>query len=205
MGSGGYVICELGAIEEQYPDFQRVIRDLDERIIAKCDADWAPKKFSQGLAVNANEYGRTTILPALFDDNTGTQMTHWRQSFTSTGHQTLIAGTRAGNTIPEDFKVAWMGLSFPNKNQHITEIKFQIGDRKYGRISLEEIKGYDVPAVIFEEGYIIDEEQSFDLYGYVEGPLPASTGNVIYQRIVMLGAAYFKVVDKVLGNPGAAI
>jgi len=205
MGSGGYVICEFDAIQREFPDYQRAFAELETRVLDLCNADWAPKRFARGLAVGPNEYGRTTILPALFDDHTGTQMVTWRQAFTSTGHQLLISGTRAGNVIPEDFKVAWIGLAFPNKNQHITEIKFQIGDRKYGRINLEELKSYNVPAVIFEKGFIIDEEQSFELYGYVDGPLPESTGDVIYQRIVMLGACYFKVVDKVLGMPGSAI
>jgi len=205
MGSGGYVICEWNAIQREFPDFRMAVRDLEEEVIGLCEADWAPRKFCMGLTPGPNEFGRTTILPALFDDHAGNQMVTWRQAFTSTGHQLLISGTRAGNVIPEDFKVAWIGLAFPNKNQHITEIKFQIGDRKYGRINLEELKSYNVPAVIFEKGFIIDEEQSFELYGYVDGPLPESTGDVIYQRIVMLGACYFKVVDKVLGLPGSAI
>jgi hypothetical protein len=66
---------------------------------------------------------------------------------------------------------------------------------------------YNKPAIIFEEGYILDEEESFHLYGYVEGPIPVFhdgwTG--AYQRIVPLGAAYYKVVSKILGQPGTAI
>lgn len=109
--------------------------------------------------------------------------------------------------MPEGFKIAWAGLAFPNKQQHITEIKWQIGDRKFGRINIEELKGYNKPAIIFEEGYIINEEESFDLYGYVEGPIAVSEPFIagLYQRIVMLGAAYFDVVSKVLGTCGAAI
>ena len=181
--------------------------ELENDLILKCDADWH-RSFGF-LTPDAGQYGRTTILPALFDGFDAAQMAHWRQTITSTGHQTLISGAKTGNTIPEDFKVGWLGLAFPNKNQHITEIKFQIGDRKYGRIDLEEMHGYNKPAIIFEEGFAIDEEQSFELYGYVEGPIPVILGGpdtpCIYQRIVMLGAAYYKHIDKVLGAPGAAI
>lgn len=196
MGLGSYIFCEYDSIKKEFPRFQRALAELESRVIAKCDADWSPRKCGY-LTPGPNEYGRTTILPALFDDNTGTQMAHWRQYFSSTGHQALITGTRAGNTIPEDFKVAWIGLAFPNKQMNISEIKFQIGDRKYGRINLEELKMYNKPAIIFEEGFIIDEETTFELYGYVE--------TADYQRIVMLGSCFYKTIDKVLGNPGAAI
>jgi len=196
MGQGAYVFCELDAVKKEFPEFQRVFADLEAETIEKCTKDWAPKTIGY-LTPNATQFGRTSILPALFNDNTGTQMVHWRQYFAATGHQALITGTRAGNVIPEDFKVAWLGLSFPNKQLQISEIKWQIGDRKFGRIDLEELKRYNKPAVIFEKGFIIDEETSFELYGYVE--------HADYQRIVMLGSCYFKIIDKVLGNPGAAI
>ena len=165
-------------------------------MIEKCSADWAPRSFGF-MTPGGDQYGRTTILPALFKGFAGSQLVHWRQNITSTGNQLLLAGVRAGNTIPEDFKVAWVGLAFPDKQVNISEIKFQIGDTKYGRINLEELKCYDKPALIFEEGFVIDEETSFELYGYVE--------HADYQRIVMLGACYYKVIDKVLGAPGSAI
>jgi len=209
MGQGSYVICEWDSVQRQDANFQAALRSLESQLITKCDLEWAPKRFNMAkpLSPGTENYGRTTILPALFDDHNGVQMATWRQLFTTAGHQTLIAGSGAGNTLPEDFKVGWVGLAFPNKNQHITELKWQIGDRKYGRINIEELKGYNKPAIIFEEGFIIDEEQSFELYGYVEGPIPVHPDGYtgVHQRIVMLGAAYFKVIDKVLGNPGSAI
>lgn len=208
------------------------MRRLDDQAINKCNMDWKPRSFNSAKALtgDGNFYGRTTILPALFDDHAGfpldivggalsvaglvfsqNPIATWRQRFTAVSATTadtmLLQGVGAGETIPEDFKIAWAGLAFPNKNQHITEIKYQIGDRKYGRINIEEMQCYNKPAIIFEEGYVLDEEESFHLYGYVEGPLPLfhDTWTGIYQRIVPLGAAYFKVVSKVLGVPGTAI
>jgi len=194
--AGGYVFCELDSVKKAFPEFQRVFAQLESEAIDKCTKDWAPKTVGY-LTPTGLQFGRTTIIPALFNDNTGTQMAHWRQYFSSTGHQTLLTGTRAGNVIPEDFKVAWLGLAFPNKQLQISEIKWNIGDQKYGRINLEELRGYNKPAVIFEKGFVVDEETTFELYGYVE--------NADYQRIVPLGACYYKIIDKVLGNPGAAI
>lgn len=199
MGLGSYVFAEWHSVQKQAREFQNAFADLETRLITKCNLDWSPKTFNAALALSPglNNYGRTTILPPLFKGFAGTQLVHWRQHLTSTGHQTLLTGSAAGNTIPEDFKVGLIGFAFPNKQMNISEIKFQIGDRKYGRIDLEELHLYDKPALVFEEGFIIDEETSFELYGYVE--------HADYQRIVPLGFCCFKVIDKVLGNTGSAI
>jgi len=166
-------------------------------------------------------FGGTAIVgPPAFP----TPPAYWRQAFTQTGHQILLQGTRAGETLAEDWKIAWLGLAFPNKQQHITEIRMQIGDRKFGRINLEEMHAYNKPALIFENGYVIDEETAFEIYGYFEGPIPALAGPqgavqpgiptvdmngtdtaCLYQRIIMLGAAYYKQSDRALGLVGAAI
>jgi len=223
MGQGLYAICELDSINKENSMFQQAMRQLDEMAINKCNMDWKPRSFNSAKALTGDGgfYGRTTILPALFDGNGlvplditgggGSPVATFRQRFTAastvTADTVLLQGVGAGETIPEDFKIAWAGLAFPNKNQHITEIKYQIGDRKYGRINIEEMQCYNKPAIIFEEGYILDEEESFHLYGYVEGPVPLfhDGSSAIYQRIVPLGATYFKVISKVLGQPGTAI
>lgn len=232
MGQGGFVVCELDSVMKDCPTFQRSMLALETRMINKCNLEWAPKSFSKVLALapESDNYGRTTILPALFSDwYDGTTKTAaqsvplnsaqaggifggnppgtWRQLITVAGNMTLLHGNRAGDTIPEDFKIAWAGLAFPNKNQHITELKWQIGDRKYGRINIEEMLGYNKPAIIFEEGFILNEEESFHLYGNMQGPIPTHVDGYVgvHQRIVMLGFCTYKVVSKVLGNPGSAI
>ena len=180
-------------------------------MIRKLNAEWAPRTCGFMLP-KSDQYGRTTILPSAFHGLANALLPHWRQTMTSTGHQTLIHGQRTGDIIPEDISIAWLGLAFPNKQQHITEVRWQIGDRKFGRINIEEMRGYNQPAIIFEDGYILDEEAGFHLYGYIEGPLPepawestTTTDPHIYQSIVMLGAMYYKNINKVLGNPGTVI
>ena len=235
IGQGSYIFCEWDSVQKEDRQFQEVFAKLETAMINKCNTEWAPRTMGY-LTPAAGQYGRTSILPALFDPNPltyggvafgGTRFlsplttwpvppAYWRQAFSHTGHQTLIQGNRTGETMPEDWKVGWLGLAFPNKNQHITEIRFQIGDRKYGRINIEEMNIYNKPAIIFEEPFIIDEETSFELYGYFEGPIPESPFSPVeevggenhylaYQRIVMLGEACYKVVDRALGATGAAI
>jgi len=216
LGQGAYIFCEWDSIQKEYPDFQRAFADLEAKAVNSCTDKWFPKLTPQQafgfLTPNSDQFGRTSILPALFDDNAslpinnttgapagggGSPAGTWRQLFTSTGHQMILQGVRGGEVIPEDFQIAWIGLAFPNKQQQITEIRWQTSDRKYGRINIEEMHSYNKPAIIFEEGFLLKEEQAFHLYGYVE--------ELDYQRIVMLGAAYYKVIDKVLGLPGSAI
>ena len=194
--AGGFVFCEYSSLQDDFRKFQQTLASLESKVIEETARSWAPMSFG-GMTPGSGQFGRTTILPPLFNDVNGNQMATWRQNFTSTGHQTIMTGTRAGNTIPEDFKVGWMGLAFPNKEMNITELKWQIGDRRYGRVNVEEMKVYDQPALVFEEGLVINEEESFELYAYVE--------NTGYQRIVPLGFCVYKVINKVLGNPGAAI
>jgi hypothetical protein len=203
--AGGFIFAEWDSIRKEFPDFQRAFAELETDVITKCDTEWKPKTFGY-LTPMENQYGRTSIIPALFrgfgqtattPPTAGHYLTDWRQHITSTGLQTLLMGNGAGDILPEDFKIAWIGLAFPNKQMNISELKWQISDQKFIRVNIEELMSYNKPALIFEKGYILNEEESFDLYGYVE--------EEDYQRIVMLGAAYYKIIDKVLGAPGSAI
>lgn len=196
MGQGSYVFCEWDSVRKTNSDFQLALKALDDQIIQKCSREWAPRAFG-GLNPQGNEFGRTSILPEIFDNSLGANLIHYRQRLLAAGNQILLQGNGTGAVLPEDIKVAWAGLAFPNEQMNITEIRFQIGDKKYGRINIEELANYDKPALVFEEGFILDEEQSFDLWGYVREP--------DFQRIVPLGAMYYKYIDKVLGTVGAAI
>lgn len=206
MGQGQYSICEASAVQKEFPNFKSAFMNLETKLISKANNDWSPRTFG-GLALDSGQYGRTTILPPLFDDHNGAQMVTYRQLFTAAGDQTLMTGEVGSSTLPENFKVALMGFAFPNASQNITEIKMSIADRRFNRIDLQDMRNYDSPALIFEEGYTIDEEEAFSLSGYVEGPIPTAIGNYagVWQRIVPIGAAYFKSYDKVGGAPGSLI
>jgi hypothetical protein len=213
LGLGAYVFAEWHSVSKENPVFKAALMKSEVNAIKTCTDKWFPKQTPQQSCgfltpTSGSQFGRTSILPALFDDHNDAQMGgSWRQNFTTAGHQTLISGALGGNVIPEDFIVEWVGLAFPNKEQHITEVKWQISNRKYGRLNLEEMHSYNKPAIIFEEGIIINEKEAFDLYGYVEGPIPNQLPFIqgLYQSIIMLGACYYRVVDRVLGNCGAAI
>lgn len=202
MGQGQYIFCEWDSVvRSDRPNwirtlYQNAVKTGEQKMIDKCTKEWAPKTCG-GLTSRDGQFGGTTILPALFRGFSTAVMPHWRQNLTTGGHQTLIYGSQTGHTLVEDVKVLWTGLAFPNKQMAVSELKWQIGDRKYGCNDIEELRIYKKPVIIFEEAFTIDEEQAFDLYGHVEDPG--------YQRIVMLGECFYKYPDKFLGNCGATV
>jgi len=195
--SGGYVLCEYDKVKETFPQFQTIMEKLKADLIAKAEADWAPLKYG-GIDASAGQFSETTIMPQLFADMSGTRLTTWEQWFTSTGSQTILTGVGSGGTIPEDFKVGVVGLAFLDPVIRVSEIKMQISDKKLPRINIEEAFCYNKPAVIFEEGFILDEETGFELVGYIltQGP----------QRIKLIGTQLNRVPNKLqVTNTGAAL
>jgi len=197
MGSGSFVICEYDSVKKFFPEFKSVMQSLEAKLIADANAAWAPLTYG-GFAPSAGQYGRTTILPPLFRDINNLTLSTWTQTFSAaqTGAQTVMSGVNNG-LIPEDYKVGLVGLAFPEELR-ITEIRMQIGDRKYPRINIEEAMAYEKPAIIFEDGFILNEEEGFDLYGYVE-----CAGR---QRIVPLGFQLNRIPNKTqITNTGASL
>jgi hypothetical protein len=214
--AGGYVLCEYESVKQEFPEFRATMEDLERRLIEKAEADWTPLKYAgrrkeatfgfpgPGLESKAGEFGRTSILPALFKDVTGTRMSTWDQWLTTTtqyptipGYSMIMSGVGTGYTIPEDFKIGLAGIAFLDKAIRISEIKMQISDRKLPRINIEEAFLYNKPAIIFEEGFTLDEKAVFELYAYVltQGP----------QRIKLIGFQLNRIKDKLFTEPGAAL
>jgi len=197
-----YVICEYEKVKQNFPEFKATMESLASQLRAKCSADWSPLTFG-GLAPRAGQFGETTILPALFRDITMTaanagNMTTWHQWLTAIGHQTIMTGSGTGGIILEDYKIGLAGLVFLDKAIRISEIKMQISDKKLPRINIEEALAYNKPAIVFEQGYILDEETGFDLYAYVttQGP----------QRIKLLGLQMNRVPNRLqVTNAGATL
>jgi len=215
--AGGYVICEYESVKKEFPEFQEIMTALRDRLIAKAEKDWGltfagRRKIGEAAAlgitltppgpgldvdVERGEFGETTIIPALFKDITGTRMVTWEQWFNATGSQIIMTGAHTGGTIYKDYKVGICGLVFLDKAIRVSEIKMQISDKKLPRINIEEAFGYNKPAVVFEEGYILDENVAFDLYAYVltQGP----------QTIKLLGLQVNRIKDKLLTDTGSAL
>lgn len=92
--------------------------------------------------------------------------------------------------MPKDFRGAIAGFAFGSKAICVTKLKMQIGDTKIPIVDIEEIRNYNKPVLIFEEGFEIDEETGFELRGFFEGPG--------YQRIIPKGFVFYRRKDLVL-------
>jgi len=195
--AGGYVICEYDHVKKGFPEYQRMMESLESRLIAKAEADWQPLKYG-GLSGSSGRFSKTTIIPSLFQDIGTTRLVTWDQWFTAVGSQTIMLGAGIGGTIAEDYKVGFAGLVFMDKAIRISEIKLQISDKKLPRINIEEAFAYKNPAVVFEDGYILDEETGFQLWAFIlsQGP----------QAIKLLGMQLNRVPNKLqVTNTGAAL
>jgi len=190
-----YVICEYEKVKQNFPEFGTMMQNLRTSLLSEAASKWAPLTFG-GLNPRSGQFGETTVLPALFNNLAGTQMVTWRQNFTAVNvaaslagaTQAIISGTGTAGTIPEDYMVGFAGVCFLDKAIKVSEIKIQIGDRKIGRINLEEAMVYNKPCVVLEEGFVLDEEEGFDLYAYIQ-----AQGE---QRIKLLGLQLNRVPNK---------
>jgi len=63
----------------------------------------------------------------------------------------------------------------------------EIGSTSFPKLDIEEMHGYEQPALIFEKGYTIPEENHFLLKGFFE-----AEG---YQRVIPLGFTIFRRRD----------
>lgn len=219
MTNFGYVITEYEKVKAGFPEYQRVMTALREQLIAKAEADWSPLTYAgrgkmaftvlgvspgPGLNIASRTFGESTIIPALFANRLGTRLVTWDQwygapglGFTIPGDNIVIQGAASGATIAEDYKIGLAGLVFLDKAIRISEIKMQVSDKKFPRINIEEAFGYNKPAIVFEEGVILDEETGYDMHGYIltNGP----------QRIKLLGFQLNRIYDKMLTNTGSAL
>ncbi len=190
-----FVICEYEKVKQSFPEFGTMMQNLRSSLIAEASSKWAPLTFG-GLNPHSGQYGETTILPPLFNNLAGTQMVTWRQNFTAAHvtasiagtQQAIISGSGTAGTIPEDYMVGFAGVCFLDKAIKVSEIKIQIGDRKIGRINLEEAMVYNKPCAVLEEGFVLDEEEGFDLYAYIQ-----AQGD---QRIKLLGLQLNRIPNK---------
>lgn len=206
-----YVICEYDKLKTS-DWFIKAARDLEANAIRDTEAVWHPLKMGYYALERTDQFGRTTILPENFADEAGDVLDlnhtvrwwgvdNYRQYYTSTspsavvipGWKTLLQGGGAPiGVTPEDIRLAWIGLAFPVKTLLISKIQFEIGDKRFPKIDIEELHNYNKPALIFEEGFIIPEETHFRLYGFFEDPG--------YQRVIPLGFQMYRRRDLVISR-----
>lgn len=199
---GEYVLCEYEFVKEEFGKFQEVMDSARNALLAKAKDNWPSLSYG-GMYARSGQFSESTIMPQLFANMAATPLITWKQWLTATGHQTILqgaigAGIGGGGTIAEDYKVALVGLAFLDKAVRVSEIRMQIGDHKLPRINIEEAQVYNKPALIFENYFLLNEEEGFELYAWVRTQGP--------QRIKLIGLQVNRVPNKLqVSNTGAAL
>ena len=191
-----YIIAPLEKVkgEGAYPEFVDVLKSVQDAAINRAKEIWTG--YNQGgLYPGDKEFG---ICPMrgreMAHDVTSVSLSStysFRKNLQSTGWHSLF-----DYSVREDVIHAFAGFAVTDEVLRILELRFEIGDRKYPILDIQEAKGWGAFAIIFKEDVgkelIAAEETSVYLRGYVE-----STG---YQNVVPLGFQIYKRKDLVLSE-----
>ena len=189
-----FVFAPLNLVkgEGQYPEFNDVLKSVQDAGIARAKTLWSG--FSQGgLTPGDKEFG---IIPMraneMANDVTSTTLSgtySFRKSYTAGAWRPIFNFTTREDTIH-----ALAGFAFADDVLRFSQIRWEIGDKKYPIIDLQLAQTFGSFALLLKEDagkeIIIEQEQSVLLRGYCETTGP--------QRIVPIGFMLYKRKDLVI-------
>lgn len=152
------IIIEYSKVKKDFPEFQAAYTETLNK--AKKDVQSAWGLSDGGLFPGANQYGITTIRPRFVQlGTTSGKIESWNRNLATVGWQDFV-----DNTVIEDVYIGILGFQFPNVSQRCGAIRIEAGKQKFPVINLEgEMDVMSEPAVMFETGIIIPEEEAFKL------------------------------------------
>lgn len=187
------------------PKFLNACFTIESNMIAKLSSPEYWNRKHGGLDPARGQFGHTTILPEWLADEAGdvldknhTPVTwgvnSFRQLFTGTspaayaipGWKTILQGGKSDEIglMPSKVAMGLIGFALPSKIQPITKLKLQLGTEKGIVIDIEQMLAFNKPAIVFEEGWEVFEQDPFELRGFFE-----ASG---YVRVVPLGLGFYK-------------
>lgn len=191
-----FVFAPLDAVKSpgQYPEYVDVLKAVQDAGITRAKELWGG--FSQGgLTPGEKQFG---IIPMrmneMANDVTSSTLSgsySFRKSYTAGAWRNIFNFTTREDTIH-----ALAGFAFADDVLRFSQIRWEIGDKKYPIIDLQLAQTFPGFALVFKEDVgkeiIIEQEQSVLVKGYCE-----STGP---QRIVPIGFMLFKRKDLVISE-----
>ena len=148
------IIMEFSKVKKEYPEFQGVYNDTLANAVSQVQAAWGLS--NGGLIPGANQFGVAGIRPRFVQLGTvaGKGET-WNRNLATVGWQDVI-----NNNVIEDVYIGVLGFVLPNVSQRVASVRLEAGKQKFPVINLEgEIDIMEQPAVIFEKGIIVPEEE----------------------------------------------
>jgi len=191
-----YVIAPLDKVkgENAFPEYVATLKSIQDAAIARARDIW--KGYDQGgLYPGPNQFGicpmRAREMAHDVNATTLSGTYNFRKNLGATGWHTIF-----DYTVREDIIHAFAGFMVTDETLRLLELRFEVGDRKYPIMDIQEAKGWGGFAILFKEDagkeMIAQERTSVYVRGYVE-----ATG---YQTIVPIGFQIYKRLDLVISE-----
>jgi hypothetical protein len=148
------IIMEYSKIKKEYPEFTNSYDQTLAEAKRQAESQWG--LTDGGIYPGPNQYGVTGLRPWYFQiGTTSGKAETWNRNLGTIGWQDVI-----NNTTIKDVYVGVLGFVLPNVSQRIGAIRIEAGNQKFSVIELEgEISVMQEPAVIFEKGIVIPDQQ----------------------------------------------
>ena len=191
-----FVFAPLSLVkgEGQYPEFVDVLKAVQDAGIARAKDLWVG--FSQGgLTPGDKQFGIVPMrMNEMANDVAAATLSgsySFRKSYTAGAWRPIFNFTTREDTIH-----ALAGFAFADDVLRFSQIRWEIGDKKYPIIDLQLAQTFGNFALLLKEDagkeIIIEPEQSVLVRGYCETTGP--------QRIVPIGFMLFKRKDLVISE-----
>jgi len=191
-----YIFAPLNLVkgENNYPEYADVLKAVQDAAINRAKSLWSG--FSQGgLTPGDREFGIVPMrMNEMAADTTSTTLSgsySFRKTYTAGGWRPIFNFTTREDTIH-----ALAGFAFTDDVLRFSQIRWEIGDKKYPIIDLQLAQSFGNFALLLKEDagkeIIIEQEQSVLVRGYCETSGP--------QRIVPIGFMLFKRKDLVISE-----
>ncbi len=180
--------------ENNWDEYLGVLRELQQKTIERAGQIWEGYSFG-GIMPGDRQFGMTNLRPEeMAHDVTASSVSgtaSFRKSFTATGWTTLF-----DYVVRDDTVHGLAGFNFPDETLRITKLRWEIGDRKFPIIDVQEAIGWGSFHILFKadqgKELVATEKQRVYVRGYVE-----ATGS---QRIIPVGLMLYRRIDLVISE-----
>jgi len=192
-----YIIGPLRLIkgEHDFPEFLQVMRDLQGAAIARAEQIWSPGYKFGGINPKDGQFGIAPLRAReMAHDVSATTLSgtySFRKNLGATAWHSIF-----DYTTRKDVLHAFAGFAITDAALNLLELRWQIGDRIYPIMDIQEAKSWGNFALIVKQDMgdqlIAEPETSVYVRAYVE--------TVGWQNIVPLGFQLYKRKDLIISE-----
>ncbi len=189
-----YIIAPLDKIKGEggFPEYASVLKDLQDAAIERAKQIWKGFDFG-GLYPGDNQFGICPLRAnEMAHDVTSTTLSGtytFRKTFAATGWRNLF-----DYSVRDEIIHAFAGFMITDEINRVLETRFELGDRKYPILDLQEARGWGTFAIVFKEDKgkeLIAQERTSVLF-------KVYADSIGVQTVVPLGFQLYKRKDLVI-------